>query len=92
MKSSGPVTVIGAHLVNVSPYGMLIHSPLPMQPEAVHRFRLLIENEQEDVEARVAMCQPEGKHRFDVGLEFVGRVDDLRTRLIRVLARLSSNS
>ena len=87
MAADGPVAVVGAHLVNVSPYGMLIHSP-----GAVHRFRLVIGREQRDVEARVAMCLAEGKRRYDIGLEFVGLVDDLRVQLIQALAQLPSNS
>jgi hypothetical protein len=92
MAADGPVTVVGAHIVNVSPYGMLIQSPLAMVPGAVHRFRLVIGREQRDVEARVAMCLSAGTHRYDVGLEFVGSVDDLRARLKQALASLPSNS
>jgi PilZ domain len=92
MKAGGPVAVVGANLVNVSPYGMLIHSPLPMEPDAVHKFRLLIEKQERDVEARVAMCERDGRHRYGVGLEFVGLVDELRSRLIQILTPLTSNS
>jgi hypothetical protein len=92
MAGDGPVAIVGAHLVNVSLYGMLIHSPLAMVPGAVHRFRLVIGHEQRDIEARVAMCLASGKHRYDVGLEFVGDVDDLRTRLREALDHLPSNS
>jgi hypothetical protein len=87
-----PVSIVGAYLVNVSPYGMLIHSPLPMQPEAVHRFRLMIEKEQRDVDARVAMCSSEGRHRYDIGLEFVSAPDEFKTQLTKVLGRLRSSS
>lgn len=92
MAADGPVAIVGAHLVNVSPYGMLIHSPIAMVPGTVHRFRLVIGREQRDVEARVAMCLAAARRRFDVGLEFVGTVDELRIRLREALAQLPSNS
>jgi hypothetical protein len=92
MQSDGPVALVGAHIVNVSPYGMLIQSPLPMEPGAIHRFRIVIDQDQEDVEARVAMCLVEGKRRYDVGLEFVGTSDELRHRLATVLGRMTSDS
>jgi hypothetical protein len=92
MKSGGPVAVIGALIINVSPYGMLIHSPLPMELEAVHRFRLVIAKEKRDVEARVAICLPEGRHRYGVGLEFVSVADDFRARMAHVLGRLPGNA
>jgi hypothetical protein len=85
MASRGPVEIVGGRLVNVSPFGMLIESPLPMEPDAVHRFRLVIDKEQADVQARVAACAPGGKHRFHVGLEFVGLAESLRSRLADVL-------
>lgn len=85
MAEGGPVAIVGGRLVNVSPYGMLIESPLPMQPEAVHRFRLVIGSEHADVEARVTACAPGGAHRFQIGLEFVTSDDALRSRLAGVL-------
>jgi hypothetical protein len=91
MAPGGPVSVVGAKIVNVSPYGMLIHSPLPMETEAVHRFRLVIDKEKRDVDARVAECNAAGEHRYEVGLEFVCG-DDLRERLSHVLDGLSSDS
>ena len=89
MRPGGPVAVIGGYLVNVSPYGMIIHSPLPMEPDAVHRFRLVVANEQRDIEARVANACPKGKHHYDVGLEFVGVAEDFREQIATVLAPLS---
>jgi len=85
MGPGGPVALVGARLVNVSPFGMLIESPLPMAPDAVHRFRLVIGRENADVEARVAACWPGGTHRYHVGLEFVRLADDVRGRLAEVL-------
>jgi hypothetical protein len=92
MKPGGPVAVIGANLVNVSPYGMLISSPLPMEPDSVHLFRLMIDKEKKDIEARVANCQPKGKHHFGVGLEFVGVAEEFREQLSVVLAPFTPSS
>jgi hypothetical protein len=91
VKPGGPVSLVGGKIVNVSPYGMLIHSPLPMETDAVHRFRLFIEKDKRDVDARVAACHSKGAHRYEVGLEFVGAGDELRSRLSDVLAALESD-
>jgi len=91
MWPGGPVFVVGAQIVNVSPYGMLIHSPLPLGPESVHRFRLVIAKVPRDVEARVAACSREGRHRYGVGLEFVGATEDLRDRLAHALKPLPAD-
>jgi hypothetical protein len=88
MKQGGPVALVGARIVNVSPYGMLIHSPLPMETDAVLRFRLVIGAEKRDIDARVADCLPEGTRSYGVGLEFVGVADDFRTRMAQVLKPL----
>jgi hypothetical protein len=89
MRPGGPVAVVGANLVNVSPYGMLIHSPLPMQTDSVHRFRLVVADEKKDIEARVARCLPKGKHHYGIGLEFVGVAQDFREHMAAVLAPLT---
>lgn len=92
IRPGGPVALIGARIVNVSPFGMLIHSPLPMEPEAIHRFRLVIATESRDIDARVAVCMPEGKRRYGVGLEFVGVSDEFRAQMARVLGSLPLNA
>jgi hypothetical protein len=84
-----PVSVVGARLVNASPYGMMIESPVPMAPEAVLKLRLVVGMDREkcDVEARVAACTPlPGPRRaFGVGLEFK-RIDErARARLAEAL-------
>jgi hypothetical protein len=89
MRPGGPVAVIGANLVNVSPYGMMIHSPLPMEPDSVHRFRLVVAEEKKDIEARVANCLPKGKHHYGIGLEFIGVPEEFREQIAIVLAPLS---
>jgi hypothetical protein len=93
MAEAGPVGIVGGLLVNVSPYGMLIESPVPMVLEAVHRFRLVIQRAQSDVLARVAACWPgEGDAGFQVGLEFVDMSDVVRARLAEVLRSPPSNA
>lgn len=84
------VSVVGACLVNVSAYGMMIESPAPLEIDAVLQFRLIVAGEKADIEARVAVCAPrrEGKRRiFGVGLEFVRIPAGDQERLTRVLAR-----
>jgi PilZ domain-containing protein len=86
MAERPPVAIVGARLVNVSPFGMLIDSPLRMEPEAVHRFRLRIGDDQADVEARVAACAAcATPNRYHVGLEFVRVAEAVRARLAEVL-------
>jgi len=85
MAPGGPVGLVGARLLNVSPVGMLIESPVAMQLEAIHRFRLVIGKDHADVEARVAACFPGARHRHQVGLEFVGLADELRVRISEAL-------
>jgi hypothetical protein len=83
----GPVSVVGAGLVNVSSYGMMIESPVPLEREAVMQFRLVVAGEKTDVDARVAACTPvPGARRYAVGLEFVRIAPEAQQRLVRVLS------
>ena len=50
----GAVSVVGAALVNVSSYGMMIESPVPLEREAVLQFRLMVAGEKTDVGPAVA--------------------------------------
>ena len=87
----GPISVIGARLVNLSPYGMMIESPVLMERDAVLRLRLVVVREKIDVEARVAACWPVSgarKRLFGVGLEFISLADAVRQRLREALATL----
>jgi hypothetical protein len=85
----GPVSVVGAGLVNVSSYGMMIESPVPLEREAVMQFRLVVAGEKTDVDARVAACTPvPGGRRYAVGLEFVRIAPEAQQRLVRVLSGL----
>jgi hypothetical protein len=83
----GAVAVVGARLLNVSRYGMLIESPLPMARDTVMRLRVLVAGQPADLEARVAVCTPQpGLRCYGVGLEFSHLGDGDRERLERVLA------
>jgi len=87
--TGGPVSVVGARLVDVSPYGMMIESPVAMKEDAVLQFRLAVEGRKTDVSARVASCvaRPGARHAYGVGLEFVDLPGDLRDQIRDVLAR-----
>jgi len=87
-RDGGPVSVVGARLLDLSPYGMMIESPVALTVDSELPFRIVVASEKADVEARVAVCTPRpGPRRtFGIGLEFV-RIDEVfRARLSRVLA------
>ena len=85
----GPVSVVGARLVDVSPYGMMIESPVAMKEDAVLQFRLAVEGRKTDVSARVACCTARAgtRHAYGVGLEFVNLPSELREQIRDVLVR-----
>lgn len=86
-RPRGAVSVVGAALVNVSSYGMMIESPVPLETEAVMQFRLVVAGQKTDVDARVAACTPvPGGRRYAVGLEFVRIAPEAQQRLTRVLS------
>ena len=88
MNGAGaPVAVVGARLVNASIYGMLIESPVALEPEAVLPLRLVIQGHKADVEARVAACTPllGARRAFGVGLELVRIDETARGRLEEVV-------
>jgi PilZ domain len=91
--TGGPVSVVGARLVDVSPYGMMIESPVPMKEDSVLQFRLVVEGRKTDVSARVACCtaRPGLRHAYGVGLEFVDLPSDLREQIRNVLHRLANS-
>ena len=90
--TGGPVSVIGARLVDVSPYGMMIESPVAMKEDAVLQFRLAVEGRKTDVSARVACCTARAgvRHAYGVGLEFVNLPSEVREQIRDVLARHAS--
>jgi hypothetical protein len=87
--AGGIVSVVGAQLVNVSAYGMMIESPVPLKADAILQFRLVVAGIKTDVEARVVECAPVAgrrRRRFGAGVEFSRIPAETRSRLARVLA------
>jgi c-di-GMP-binding flagellar brake protein YcgR len=83
----GAVSVVGARLLNISSYGMMIESPVPLEREAVMQFRLVVAGQKADVDARVAACTAvPGSRRYTVGLEFSRIEPEAQERLVRVLS------
>lgn len=87
--AGGPVSVVGARLIDVSPYGMMIESPLAMSQDAVLQFRLSVAGQKADVSARVACCTSRagGRHSYGVGLEFLDLPASVRDQIREVLVR-----
>lgn len=87
--TGGPVSVMGARLIDVSPYGMMIESPLAMTEDAVLQFRLAVEGRKTDVSARVACCTPRAgaRHAYGIGLEFLDLPSDVREQIRGILVR-----
>lgn len=83
----GAVSVVGAQLLNVSAYGALIESLVPMEMDAVMPLRLIVSGSKVDVEARVANCTAVAgeKRRYRTGLEFVSIPAEVRDRIAEVL-------
>jgi hypothetical protein len=82
------VSVVGARLVNISGYGMMIESLVPLERDARMDFRLVVAGEKIDVEARIAACSliSSGRRRlFGVGCEFLALPDPVRERLIAAI-------
>ena len=83
-----PVSVVGARIVDVSPFGMMIESPVAISPDSVLPFRIVVEGRSSDVRCRVAACRPGAggtEGRFGVGLEFLDLDADARDHLREVL-------
>jgi Tfp pilus assembly protein PilZ len=88
--TGGFVSVFGGRVVNVSPYGMMIESPVPLERDSVLQLRLVVGGEKVDVETRVAACTllPGGKRRvFGIGLEFAMIRSEVQDRIREFLAR-----
>jgi hypothetical protein len=85
----GPVSVVGARLVDVSAYGMMIESPVAMTEDAVLQFRLSVEGRKTDVSARVACCtsRPGTRRSYGIGLEFLDLPAEVRDQIRDVLIR-----
>lgn len=83
------VSVVGARLVNISGYGMMIESLVPLERDTRMDFRLVVSGEKMDVEARIVACKllSSGKRRlFVVGCEFTSLSELACERLIAALA------
>ena len=89
MAEGGPVTVVGAKLLDMSPFGMMVESVMPLPVDSTHAFRVVVEGVRRDVKARVACCTPRpGPRRaFGVGLEFVDADTEWREHVRSVLQR-----
>jgi hypothetical protein len=83
-----PVSVVGARIIDVSPFGMLIASRVAISPDAVLPFRIVVGGRTSDVSCRVATCRPTaGEGQFGIGLEFLDLASDARERLEAALQR-----
>jgi hypothetical protein len=88
VSATSAVSVVGAQLLNVSSYGVLIESLVPMETDAVMPLRLIISGSKVDIEARVANCNSvagEKRRVYRTGLEFVMMAPDVRERLAEAL-------
>ncbi len=88
------MSVVGAHLLDVSIHGMAIESPVALEQESFHRFRLVIAGEKVDVEARVAVCRPQQagpRRHFGIGMEFKHIPPEAQERLARVLEEIGAS-
>ena len=85
-----PVSVVGARLLDVSPFGMKIASPLAIPPDTVLPFRIVVHGRTSDVSCRVATCRAgvgvEQRH-FGIGLEFLDLPAESRDHLREALQR-----
>lgn len=91
----GAVSVVGGRLINVSLYGMLIESLVPMERDARLRLRIVIAGEKVDVETQVVACSLLSSARrklFGVGLEFVDMPEEVRKRLAEALVSVTAGA
>jgi len=85
---ANPVSVVGARIIDVSPYGMMIESRVAISPDAVLPFRIVVGGRTSDVSCRVANCRPaSGEGQYGIGLEFLDLAPDARERLQDALQR-----
>ena len=86
---TNPVSVAGARILDASPFGMKIESPVAISPDATLPFRIAVGGRSTDVKCRVAACRPVlgDDRRFAVGLEFLDLAADFREHLREALQR-----
>jgi PilZ domain len=90
-----PISVVGARLVNISPFGMMIESPVALERESILSFRLVIGDHKGDIEARVAACTlgASGQaKRYGIGLEFTSIPLDIHSRLRKALGPIPESA
>ena len=91
LPPANPVTVVGARIVDVSPFGMRIDSPFAISVDSVLPFRIAVSGQTTDVQCRVAVCRPSGDGgRFGVGLEFLDLDAGFREHLVAALQRFAA--
>lgn len=85
---ANPVSVVGARILDVSPFGMLIESRVAISPDSVLPFRIVVDGRPSDVSCRVATCRPDKDQRhFGIGLEFLDLAAEAGDHLREVLQR-----
>ncbi len=86
------VSVVGARLLNISGYGMMIESLVPLERDSRMDFRLVVAGQKLDVEARIAACNllSSGRRKhYGVGCEFTSLSDAAREQLVAAIAPLT---
>ena len=91
---TNPVSVVGARIIDVSPFGMRIESPVAISPDSMLRFRIAVGPHTTDVGCRVAVCQPSpaADAKYGVGLEFLDLDDTFRQHLVVALQRFAADT
>jgi hypothetical protein len=90
MPPANPVSVVGARIIDVSPFGMRIASPVAITPDTVLPFRIVVDGHTSDVSCRVATCRPAAggdQRHFGIGLEFLDLPAETGDRLRDALQR-----
>lgn len=83
-----PVFVVGSHLVNIGPGGLMLEAPVPLAPDSPLHLHLLVGGERTDLDARVRGCVQRGSGRhtaWGVGVQFETIDPISRERLDRAL-------
>ena len=86
---ANPVSVVGARIIDVSPFGMMIESRLAITPDSVLPFRIVVDGRTSDVSCRVATCRAAAgaERHFSIGLEFLDLPAEVRDHLREALQR-----
>ena len=90
-----PVSVVGAHLVDISRDGLLLEAPVPLAPQSTLRLRLVVGGVKTEIEARVANSRRRARRSsrpWGVGVEFGEVPAAVRRRLARALGTWHAKS